>query len=93
MDVAYCSQRGIGGYRGLFAQGEQIIPVFVTEDRSAWRLEELASALCELLSKITMESAPYAVLPDTFDMPSAPTKMATLRVVRKEPTQFRFIED
>ncbi|MGC2757361.1 hypothetical protein, partial [Candidatus Binatus sp.] len=53
MDVAYCSQRGIGAYRGLLAQREQIIPVFVTEDKSAWRLEELASALYELLSKIT----------------------------------------
>jgi hypothetical protein len=93
MDLMYCSQRGVGAYGGPFAQPEHIGPVFVTQDQSAWQLQELASRLYELLSKVTAESGFYQALPDTLVMPAVPTRVTTLHVARKEPTQFRFIED
>jgi hypothetical protein len=94
IDLMYGSQHVIGAYGEPFGgQPQHIAPVFVTQDQSAWQLQEMASRLYELLSKITAESGFYQALPDTFAMPAVPTRITTLHVVQKEPTQFRFIED
>lgn len=91
-NVVLYSQHSVEASGGSFPQPGHIIPLFVAQDVSAWRLELLVSRLYELLSKIT-EGGDYVGLPDSFIMPPAPAKATTLRVVRKEPAEFRFIED
>src|SRR5690242_9203545 len=80
MTGAY-SQPG-GGLEGN-SSGFRLGPIFMTQDQSAWLLEELASRLRELLTRVVEESNDYAGLPDFFVMPPSPTKKTSLRVVRR----------
>ena len=91
MDVC-SSQRSVERCWSFF-RTEEITPVFVTQDRSAWRLQELVSQLSDLLSKITIQNGGYVDLPEVLVMPAVRTKPATLQIIRRGTAEFRFIDD
>jgi hypothetical protein len=86
------SQYALGSYCSL-AQLGHVSPVFITQDKSVWLLEELALQLGALLRKVAADVTDYTGLPEMLEMPSLPGKKATLRLVQSERSQFRFFED
>ncbi len=81
------------GTQGSLASARLSPPDFVTDDSMVRWFEQAAQRLRSLLARVSMEMRDDSGIPDVFEMPQSPWKGLTLRVVRTEPSGFRFIED